>query len=203
MRTTVSGAIVLIIASTNARGCEDIQAKFNEHAKKSFALLDEYNQSKDCSLVPKVVDDLRRANVLREQWWKCMEGRGVRAISEPFRPDEWAHRELALCRTTRTPDGKSTAGAAAKGNGSCSQATMSYISIRRGGKGDCIGAGCYVFSNSCTASAITVSYQASDGFGSSCSVLNERNIKVPKGSPGEAIDFSCSPPRITRAEFSK
>jgi hypothetical protein len=91
--------------------------------------------------------------------------------------------------------------------GSCSQPAISYITVRPGSqKSDCIGAGCYVFENSCPASAIKVFYQASDGFGSDCSVLRSRNITTPRGSPGSpgtSIDFSCSVPQISGAQFSK
>jgi hypothetical protein len=86
---------------------------------------------------------------------------------------------------------------------SCLQPAISYITVKLASKTDCIGAGCYVFENSCKASAIKVFYQAADGFGSNCSVLQSRNITTPRGTPGTAIDFSCSAPQITGAEFSK
>jgi hypothetical protein len=47
---------------------------------------------------------------------------------------------------------------------SCLQPAISYITVKLASKTDCIGAGCYVFENSCKASAVKVFYQAADGF---------------------------------------
>lgn len=122
-----------------------------------------------------------------------------------FKPESPTAQSPA-CQSTGAPSNTANQQTGPDQKGTCSQGAMFYIkSPPRTGNartGDCMGT-CYVFENSCSTSAIKLTYRASTGYGNNCSVLQTREITVPAGKPGSAIDFSCSVPSIDNAEFTK
>lgn len=98
------------------------------------------------------------------------------------------------CQTAAaSPSGESKRSAA-----KCTDAAASYVSWRRGRKGDGLGGSGYVLENSCKSSAIRAHYITLTA--GAC--REEANsAKVSAGSDLGDYSYCKAPPRITGAEF--